>query len=60
MFDGKEERPASIGQPTLGWDPFEVWRTRVKAVAEEVAPPSSGSRVRLRKILTRIRVKSES
>jgi hypothetical protein len=29
-------------QPPSGWDPFEVWRTRVKAVAPEDLLKSAG------------------
>ncbi len=37
------EEFAAIAQPPAGWDPFEVWRTRVKApqdvVTTEAARP---------------------
>ncbi len=30
------EEFAAVAQPTTGWDPYEVWRTRVKAAAQDV------------------------
>jgi len=40
-IDGLEEPRASSSQPAVGWDPFEVWRTRVRAAPEESVPLSS-------------------
>jgi hypothetical protein len=36
------EEFASRPQPSSGWDPFEVWRTRVKA-AQSQNPVESGA-----------------
>ncbi len=30
------EEFAATAQPAIGWDPFEVWRTRVKAPQDVV------------------------
>jgi hypothetical protein len=43
VFDRQGQGPASPAQPTFGWDPYEVWRTRVKAAPEEAMLLSSGS-----------------
>ena len=32
------EEFASGTQPSAGWDPFEVWRTRIKAAQENPKP----------------------
>jgi len=32
-----EEFAASSTKPATGWDPFEVWRTRVRGAQQDVA-----------------------
>ena len=63
VFDRKEQRLPSTAQTTFGWDPFEVWRTRVKAASEEAVPLSSALLLRqqhrvnahsVRQFLTRV------
>jgi len=34
VFDRQGQGPASPAQPTFGWDPYEVWRTRVKVALD--------------------------
>jgi len=45
VFDRQGQRLASKAQATFGWDPYEVWRTRVKVAPEEVMLLSSGGSV---------------
>ena len=35
---GEQARPEAPPPVPLGWDPFEVWRTRVRDARRDVAP----------------------
>jgi hypothetical protein len=41
-FARQAQQPSS---PAAGWDPFEVWRTRVKAAQEAEAAAKSGAQI---------------
>ena len=64
VFDGKGQRLASTAQAAFGWDPYEVWRTRVRTAPEAMLLPSSSvvgdSRQVSILVLSRIAVSSES
>ena len=49
LLDGKSLEAANDavtggGQPSRGWDPFEVWRTRVRAKRRQRTGEGKGSR----------------
>ncbi len=41
LSSAANEEFVAVAQPATGWDPFEVWRTRVKA-AQDVLKNEAG------------------
>ncbi len=41
LVPAANEEFATGPKPSVGWDPFEVWRTRVKAKKDAVEPPAA-------------------